>query len=111
MAYGEYGTKAITVFMNSFETRVKKARLINKSGTVVMSDVLSLTWAGIAYDHDYSELSSTPYVFTISQSGTVNALQLLNSSNTLLATIDLTPVVYSTPTYYTLSSLTIYFTV
>lgn len=111
MAYGEYGTKAITVIMNSIQTRVAKARLINTSGTVVMSDILSLTWDNISGDHEYSELSNTPYVFTISQAGTVNAIQLLNSSNTLLATVDVTPVVYSTPTYYTLSALTITFTV
>ena len=111
MANGEYGTKAVTVIMNSFQTRVTKARLINTSGTVVMSDILSLTWDNISGDHDYSELVSTPYVFTISQAGTVNAIQLLDSSNTLLATIDLTPVVYTTPTYYTLSSLVVSFTV
>lgn len=111
MAYGEYGTKAITVIMNSIQNRVAKARLINTSGTVVMSDILSLTWDNISGDHDYSELVSTPYVFTISQAGTVNAIQLLDSSNTLLATVDVTPVVYSTPTYYTLSALTIVFVV
>lgn len=111
MAYGEYGTKAITVIMNSIQTRVAKARLINTSGTVVMSNILSLTWDNISGDHEYSELASTPYVFTISQAGTVNAIQLLNSSNTLLATVDVTPVVYSMPTYYTLSALTITFVV
>ena len=111
MAYGEYGTKAITVIMNSIQNRVAKARLINTSGSVVMSNILSISWAGLAGDHDYSELSNTPYVFTISQAGTVNAIQLLNSSNTLLATVDVTPVVYSTPTYYTLSALTIMFVV
>ena len=111
MAYGEYGTKAITVIMNSFQGKAVKARLINTTGTVVMSDILSLTWDNISYDHDYSELVSTPYVFTISQTGTVNAIQLLDSSNALLATIDVTPVVYTTATYYTLSSLMISFTV
>ncbi|NCD00275.1 MAG: hypothetical protein EOL95_11325 [Bacteroidia bacterium] len=111
MAYGEYGTKAVTVIMNSFQNRVTKARLINTSNTVVMSDILSLTWDNISGDHDYSELISTPYVFTISQAGTVNAIQLLNNDTTVLATIDLTPVVYTTPTYYTLSSLFVSFTV
>ena len=111
MAYGEYGTKAITVFMNSIQTRGVKARCINTSGTVVMTNILSLTWDNISGDHDYSELVSTPYVFTVSQAGTINAIQLLSSANALLATIDVTPVVYSKPTYYTLSSLTISFTV
>lgn len=114
MAYGEYGTKAITVIMNSFQGKAVKARLINITGTtgaVVMSNILSLTWNNIAGDHDYSELVSTPYVFTISQTGTVNAIQLLDSSNALLAAIDVTPVVYTTATYYTLSSLMISFTV
>lgn len=111
MAYGEYGIKAVTVLLNSFQGDAVKARLINTSGTVVMSDILSITWAGLAGDHEYSELSNTPYVFTISQAGTVNAIQLLSSANALLATITVTPVVYSTATYYTLSSLMVTFTV
>jgi hypothetical protein len=111
MAYGEYGIKAVTVLLNSFEGDAVKARLINKSGTVVMTDILSLTWDNISGDHDYSELVSTPYVFTVSKAGTINAIQLLSSANALLATIDVTPVVYATPTYYTLSSLMVTFTV
>ncbi len=109
MAYGEYGVKAVTVLLNSLQQDVVKARCINTSGTVVMSDILSISWDNVAGEHESSELASTPYVFTISQAGTVNAIQLLSSTNALLATVTVTPVVYETPTFYTLSSLVVYF--
>ena len=107
-SYGDYGKGA---FVQGLVNGFNKGYLYNGTTNTVMSDTLAITWLGGGANEDFREMnvSGGPKVFTISQTGTVNQLFILNSSNVLQAVIDLTPVVYSTPTYYTLSELIIYF--
>ena len=108
---GTYTGYAAQSFLVGLTAEFNQAKLITKSGSVVMSDTLSFTWANGANDDEFRGLnvSGGAKVFTISQAGTVNALRLENSSGVLKAVIDLTPVVYETPTFYTLSELILYF--
>ena len=105
MASGSYSDYALYGQLKGIELNVVKMRLINSTGTVIMSDILTFTWNSMTEGDTVLEMNtSTPKVFTISQAGTVNAIQFLNSSNAVLATVDITAVVYATPTYYTLSA-------
>src|SRR3990167_2175923 len=112
MGAGTYGTYALDSLLRGLTGQFDKLRLINTSGTVVMSDILTATWeVGVTPTEEMAlDVSGGAYVFTISQAGTVNALQLLDSANALKATVSLTPVVYATPTYYTLAELILYLT-
>jgi len=107
-SYGDYGKGA---FVQGLVNQFNKGYLYNGTTNTVMSDTLAITWVSGGADEDFREMnvSGGLKVFTISQTGTVNQLYLLDSSNQLRAIIDLTPVVYDTATFYTLSELIIYF--
>ena len=108
---GSYGDYAKSAFVQGLVNQFSKGYLYNGTTNTVMSNTLAITWVNGGADEDFREMnvSGGVKVFTISQAGTVNQLYLLDSSDQLRAIIDLTPVEYSTPTYYTLSALTISF--
>ena len=107
---GSYGDYGLDLFLDGLIDEFTKAQLYDSSTNQAMSDVLDISWNAIVPPQGYAELnvSGGAKVFTISQTGTVDKLYLF-SGTSYRADIDLTPVVYSTATYYTLSELTIYF--
>lgn len=108
---GIYGDYAKSRFLVGLTNQFLRAECYNTSTSTIMSDLLTITWVGPGATDDYIEMNvlGGVKVFTISQAGTVNAIRLKKADGTVVATIDVTPVVYSTPTYYTLSTLTVSF--
>ena len=108
---GAYNAYAKYQWLVGLTGQMLRAECINTSGSVVMSNLLTISWVGGAADDEYIELnvSGGVKVFTISQAGTVNAIRFKDASGNIKGYIDVDPVVYTTPTYYTLSSLTLYF--
>jgi len=109
------GTGSNSVYANhfiaeGFGNAIEKGKLYNSTGAVLMSDTVVFTWVDCDEVDEFVELnvSGGVKVFTILQEGTVNQLKLYDGYDVLHATIDLTPVVYETPTYYTLPELIIY---
>lgn len=106
---GSYGAFVNYLFLQSLDSQITHAVLLDGSLTKI-SNTVAITWdSPTAYDGQELVMTSA-LVFTISSAGTVTYLRLEDSSKNLKATVNLTPVVYSTPTYYTLASLTIYHT-
>lgn len=108
---GVYGDYAKYRWLVGLTGQLRRAECINTSGSVVMSDLLTIAWVSGSADDTFIELnvSGGVKVFTVSQAGTINAIRFKDASGNIKGYIDVDPVIYSTPTYYTLSSLTLYF--
>lgn len=106
---GSYGAFVNQLFLSGLEEQMTHAVLLGSS-LEEMSDTLAISWDNFTGWDNQELILSAAKVFTISQAGTVTYLRLEDSSGNLKGTVDLTPVVYSTPTYYTLASLSIYHT-
>ena len=103
---GTYGAYVNDLILRSFDSQMTHAELFYDNTSI--SDTVAISF-DIDSGYASQEMTmSAPIVFTISAAGKVNKLTLKDSSGTVKATISLTPVVYETPTYYTLSSLVIY---
>ena len=109
---GSYGDYAKNLWLDGLTNQMLRAECINTTGTVVMSDLLTISWVAEAGGNNaFKELnvSGGPKVFTISRAGTVNAIRFKDASGNVKGYIDVEPVIYTTQTYYTLSSLVLYF--
>lgn len=81
-----------------------QARIANlTTGTFTnMSDLETISYTNDSAFMEQLAMSSS-IVFALTTTGTVNVVVLYNSSGTMMGYFDVTPVVYATATYYTLS--------
>ena len=92
------------LYVHAFMDKFYKARICDKIGETfnVMSNYYTISYTNASAFMEQLAMSSS-IVFALTTTGTVNTVALYNSSSVMMGYFSVTPVVYATATYYTLS--------
>jgi hypothetical protein len=92
------------LYIKGMQTIFNKARVANLTGGTItsMSNLYTISYESSGSLVEQAVMSAN-IVFALTTTGTVNIIALYNSSSQLTGYFDVTPVVYATATYYTLS--------